>query len=85
MLKPSTGTYFSLPEWYNPAYKRYAYAPGGGFPGGKYAFASMQSTSSSLLPENKTNTIPGPPTNPYTGKVLDYTGYVPVNDFIQHI
>lgn len=28
------GTYFSLPEWYNPAYAEYAITWGGGFPGG---------------------------------------------------
>lgn len=54
------GTYFSLPEWYNPKYTTYAYSSGGGFPG-------------------------GPPTNPYTGEVLTYTGYVEVDDFIQDI
>lgn len=54
------GTYFSLPEWYNPLYTTYAYSAGGGFPG-------------------------GPPTNPYTGAVETYTGFVPVNDFIQDI
>ncbi|KAH8586544.1 alpha-L-fucosidase-domain-containing protein [Bisporella sp. PMI_857] len=54
------GTYFSLPEWYNPLYKHYAYTPGGGFPG-------------------------GPPINPYTGKEVEYTGYVENGDFIQDI
>lgn len=28
------GTYFSLPEWYNPAYAEYGISWGGGFPGG---------------------------------------------------
>lgn len=27
----------------------------------------------------------GPPTNPYTGAVENYTGFVPANDFIQDI
>ncbi|TQS33790.1 hypothetical protein Golomagni_05853 [Golovinomyces magnicellulatus] len=49
------GTYFSLPEWYNPQYKN-----GDSFPG-------------------------GPPTNPYTGKEIEYTGYTPVNDFVNDI
>ncbi|KAM3541185.1 hypothetical protein ARSEF1564_005876 [Beauveria bassiana] len=50
------GTYFSLPEWYNPSYKN----GGGSFAG-------------------------GPPTNPYTGKTLDYTGYVEVHDFVADV
>lgn len=49
------GTYFSLPEWYNPKYKN-----GGSFPG-------------------------GPPTNPYTGEVLEYTGFVDVDDFVTDV
>ncbi|KAL5328045.1 hypothetical protein ACEPPN_005752 [Leptodophora sp. 'Broadleaf-Isolate-01'] len=28
------GTYFSLPEWFNPLYTTYAFPAGGGFPGG---------------------------------------------------
>ncbi|GJN69894.1 alpha-L-fucosidase [Purpureocillium lilacinum] len=51
------GTYFSMPEWYNPAYKPYG---SGSFPG-------------------------GPPTNPYTGAELEYTGYVEVDDFVRDI
>jgi alpha-L-fucosidase len=51
------GTYFSLPEWYNPAYAKYAMSS---FPG-------------------------GPPTNPYTGEVIPYTGYVDVDDFVLDI
>lgn len=46
-----------MPEWYNPAYAKYAQPL---FPG-------------------------GPPKNPYTGQQIPYTGYVPVNDFIQDI
>ncbi|OBT53597.1 hypothetical protein VE04_07441 [Pseudogymnoascus sp. 24MN13] len=51
------GTYFSMPEWYNPAYKKYAH---GSFLG-------------------------GPPTNPYTNKAVEYTGYVEVADFVKDI
>ncbi|UNI15413.1 Alpha-L-fucosidase [Purpureocillium takamizusanense] len=51
------GTYFSMPEWYNPAYKPYA----------------------------KDSFLGGPPTNPYTGAELEYTGYVDVNDFVRDI
>ncbi|ATY58705.1 Glycoside family 29 [Cordyceps militaris] len=49
------GTYFSLPEWYNPQYRH-----GGSFAG-------------------------GPPTNPYTGQVLNYTGHVEVGDFVTDV
>ncbi|KAM3550849.1 hypothetical protein ARSEF4850_008144 [Beauveria asiatica] len=49
------GTYFSLPELYNPKYKH----------GGSYAG--------------------GPPTNPYTGATLEYTGYVEVDDFVADV
>ncbi|KAK3939346.1 alpha-L-fucosidase-domain-containing protein [Diplogelasinospora grovesii] len=51
------GTYFSLPEWYNPLYTKYAQ---GEFLG-------------------------GPPTNPYTGETIEYTGFVNVSDFVTDI
>jgi alpha-L-fucosidase len=49
------GLYYSLPEWYNPAYA--VYKQGSAFPG-------------------------GPPTQFVTGKPLTYTGYIPVNDYV---
>jgi alpha-L-fucosidase len=48
------GLYYSLPEWYNPAY-----------PGPFDRFSG------------------GPPYNPYTGAPVPYTGYVPVDDYVQ--
>lgn len=51
------GTYFSMPEWFNPDYTKYATDCCGGFPG-------------------------GPPTNPYTGAVVNYTGHVAVDDYV---
>ena len=46
-----------MPEWYNPAYTRYA-----------------------------TKDCPGgPPKNPYTNEVIEYTGYTPVDDFVTDI
>jgi alpha-L-fucosidase len=50
------GLYYSLPEWYNPAYA--AYNQGGAFAG-------------------------GPPKQFVTGAVIPYTGYIPVNDYVQ--
>jgi alpha-L-fucosidase len=47
------GTYYSLPEWYNPAYP----GDGGSFPGGG-------------------------PTQYVTGAPIPYTGYIPVNDYV---
>ncbi|HEY5001838.1 MAG TPA: alpha-L-fucosidase [Ktedonobacteraceae bacterium] len=49
------GLYYSLPEWYNPAYAVYKRGPS--FPG-------------------------GPPTQFVTGKPITYTGYIPVNDYV---
>jgi alpha-L-fucosidase len=49
------GLYYSLPEWYNPAYA--VYKQGTAFPG-------------------------GPPTQFVTGKPITYTGYIPVNDYV---
>jgi alpha-L-fucosidase len=49
------GLYYSLPEWYNPAYA--AYNQGGSFAG-------------------------GPPKQFVTGQVIPYTGYIPVNDYV---
>ena len=49
------GVYYSLPEWYNPAY-----------PGDGKAF------------------VGGPPHNPYTGQQIPYTGYIPVNNYVQN-
>ena len=49
------GLYYSLPEWYNPAYA--VYKQGSAFPG-------------------------GPPTQFVTGNPLTYTGYIPVNDYV---
>lgn len=55
------GTYFSMPEWYNPAYAKYAACLGG------------------------CNDFGLPDTNPYTGESVEYTGYVPVDDFVLDI
>ncbi|EOA81137.1 glycoside hydrolase family 29 protein [Exserohilum turcica Et28A] len=54
------GTYFSMPEWFSPAYAPYALGCCGGFPG-------------------------GPPTNPYTSKVIDYTGYISGKEYVTEI
>ncbi|ORY24452.1 alpha-L-fucosidase-domain-containing protein [Naematelia encephala] len=51
------GTYFSMPEWYNPLYQKYAKVL---FPG-------------------------GPATNPYTGELEPYTGFVDVDDYVEDI
>lgn len=50
-------TYFSLPEWFSPAYAEYGFAS---WPGGNA-------------------------TNPYTNVTLPYTGFVPVNDYVQDV
>lgn len=50
-------TYFSLPEWFNPAYAPYGF---GEWPGGNA-------------------------TNAYTNETLPYTGFVPVNDYVQDV
>lgn len=57
------GTYFSMPEWYNPAYAPYR-NPDPTWAGGCFGF---------------------PDINPYTNASVDYTGYVPVDDFITDI
>ncbi|KAF5605990.1 alpha-L-fucosidase [Fusarium subglutinans] len=57
------GTYFSMPEWFNPAYYQYRNSDstwGGG------CFGAND-------------------TNPYTGATVEYTGYVPVDDFVKDI
>lgn len=62
------GTYFSLPEWYNPDFGPYGFdqLPASSFPG--------------------TNSWPGVlARNPYTGAVEEYTGHVPVGDFLQDV
>ncbi|KAL1608122.1 hypothetical protein SLS60_003061 [Paraconiothyrium brasiliense] len=61
------GTYFSLPEWFNPSW-------------GKYGFAQYG-------PENPGGTThPGIiARNPFTNKTEPYTGYIPVEDFIQDV
>jgi alpha-L-fucosidase len=62
------GTYFSLPEWFNPDY-------------GVYGFDQFNKT------ENPgTVSWPGNlATNPYTGEKEEYTGHIPVGDFIQDL
>ena len=55
------GTYFSMPEWYNPAYAKYE--------------ACLAGCNDFGLPD----------TNPYTGAAVEYTGYVPVDDFVLDI
>ncbi|KAJ5614841.1 hypothetical protein N7528_008495 [Penicillium herquei] len=47
--------YYSLPEWFNPDYKKYGFST---WPGGNA-------------------------TNPFTNHTLPYTGWVPVNDYIE--
>lgn len=61
------GTYFSLPEWFNPSW-------------GKYGFAQYG-------PERPDGTThPGIiARNPYTKQIEPYTGYIPVNDFIEDV
>lgn len=61
------GTYFSLPEWFNPSW-------------GKYGFAQYG-------PERPDGTThPGIiARNPFTNITEPYTGYIPVNDFIQDV
>ncbi|KAH7210056.1 alpha-L-fucosidase-domain-containing protein [Fusarium oxysporum] len=56
------GTYFSMPEWFNPAYVKYAWDQ-----------------------HYKEIYWGRPPTNPYTNKSIEYTGYVEVDDFINDI
>ncbi|KAL4723082.1 hypothetical protein ACLX1H_010323 [Fusarium chlamydosporum] len=56
------GTYFSMPEWFNPAYVPYGWDQH--YKGNYYGL---------------------PPTNPYTNKSIEYTGYVEVDDFIKDI
>lgn len=60
-------TYFSLPEWFNPAW-------------GKYGFAQYG-------PENPGGTThPGIiARNPFTNLTEPYTGYIPVDDFIDDV
>ena len=50
-------TYFSLPEWFHPDYRKYGF---GSWPGGNA-------------------------TNPYTNDTLPYTGYVPVDNYIEDV
>ncbi|KAG4256679.1 hypothetical protein FPRO03_03689 [Fusarium proliferatum] len=57
------GTYFSMPEWFNPAYAKYK-NPTSTWGGGCFGFND---------------------TNPYDGSTVEYTGYVPVKDFITDI
>ncbi|KAF1972248.1 alpha-L-fucosidase [Bimuria novae-zelandiae CBS 107.79] len=61
------GTYFSLPEWFNPSW-------------GKYGFAQYG-------PERPDGTThPGIiARNPFTHEIEPYTGYIPVNDFIEDV
>ncbi|KAI1036488.1 hypothetical protein LB503_003447 [Fusarium chuoi] len=56
------GTYFSMPEWFNPAYVPYGWDQ-----------------------HYKGNYYGRPPTNPYTNKSIEYTGFVEVDDFIEDI
>ncbi|KAF5975812.1 alpha-L-fucosidase [Fusarium coicis] len=57
------GTYFSMPEWFNPAYYKYR--------------DSDPSWGGGCFGANDTN--------PYDGSTVEYTGYVPVKDFITDI
>ena len=50
-------TYFSLPEWFSPAYAPYGFSS---WPGGNA-------------------------TNPYTNETLPYTGFVPVEDYVEDV
>ncbi|OAG09233.1 alpha-L-fucosidase [Paraphaeosphaeria sporulosa] len=61
------GTYFSLPEWFNPAW-------------GPYGFAQYG-------PENPGGTThPGIiARNPFTNATEPYTGFIPVDDFVQDV
>lgn len=66
-------TYYSLPEWFHPDYKKYGFAE---WPGGKYC-----RNSNNALHLLRT----GNATNPFTNQTLPYTGYVPVSDYIEDI
>lgn len=60
------GTYFSLPEWFNPSW-------------GPYGFAQYDNR-----PDGTTH--PGIiARNPYTNETEPYTGWIPVNDFIEDV
>jgi alpha-L-fucosidase len=56
------GTYFSMPEWFNPAYVKYGW--------------DQQWLG---------NYYGRPPTNPYTGEPIEFTGYVEVGDYLTDI
>jgi alpha-L-fucosidase len=65
-------TYFSLPEWFHPDYKKYGFAL---WPGGMYSVFTI-----SIYLH-----LPGNATNPFTNETLPYTGYVPVSDYVPDI
>lgn len=64
-----------MPEWYNPAYA--PYGDGGSFPGGMRTKSLCRCAAS--------HSAAGPPTDPYTGETIPYTGYVDVADFVTGI
>ncbi|KAK1221554.1 hypothetical protein PQX77_015673 [Marasmius sp. AFHP31] len=77
------GLYFSLPEWFNPAFAKYGHAGGGD---DLYHRRSSDPNNPGYSILQRTGFAGGLARNAYDGSVFEpYTGYVEVEDYLQDI